>query len=139
MRTYNKNMNGSNWLVLAINLAIVVNCSAAEVAIGHFGSTNYGDWKLAGTAFNSGPAAGAQFAKLGIENARDHQAVSSQIDGEGRTGTLTSPEFKIAREYISFRISGGDYEHDTCVNLLINGKIIKSAVGWRSDRLVPAS
>ncbi|MGA2248175.1 MAG: glycoside hydrolase family 32 protein [Verrucomicrobiota bacterium] len=139
MRTFNKNTNGFNWLGLAIILAIVVNCSADELAIGHFGSTNYGDWKLAGTAFHSGPAAGAQLARLGIENARDNQAASSQIDGEGPTGTLTSPEFKIARKYISFRISGGDYEHDTCFNLLIHGKIVSSATGWRSDRLVPAS
>jgi sucrose-6-phosphate hydrolase SacC (GH32 family) len=59
--------------------------------------------------------------------------------GDGPTGTLTSPEFTIARNYISFLISGGDYERDTCVNLLINGEIVKSATGWRSNRLVPAS
>jgi len=131
--------NGFNLLVLAISLPFVVNCRADELAIGHFGSTNYGDWKLAGTAFNPGPVAGAQFAKLGIENARDNQIVSSEVAGDGPTGTLTSPEFKVARKYISFRISGGDYEHDTCINLLIHGQIVRSATGWRSDRLGPAS
>jgi sucrose-6-phosphate hydrolase SacC (GH32 family) len=139
MRTYNKNTNGFKWLVLAINLAIVVNCSADDLPIGHFGSADYGDWKPAGTAFKAGPAAGAQLAKLGIENARDNQVVSSEADGDGPTGTLTSPGFKIARKYISFRISGGDYEHDTCVNLLIGGTIVRSATGWRSNRLAPAS
>ena len=126
-------------LVFAASVAFLANCRANDLAIGHFGSDNYGNWKLTGTAFKSGPATGGQLAKLGIENARDNRVVSSGIDGDGPTGTLTSPEFKIARHYISFLISGGDYEHDTCVNLLINGKIAKSAIGWRSNHLVPAS
>jgi sucrose-6-phosphate hydrolase SacC (GH32 family) len=75
---------------------------------------------------------------LKIENAADNRVASSEIEGDGAIGTLISPEFKIARKYISFRISGGDYEHDTCLNLLINGKAVKSATGWRSNRLVPA-
>ncbi len=69
----------------------------------------------------------------------DNRVASSEIEGDGPTGTLTSPEFKIARKYISFRIGGGDYERDTCVNLLVDGKVVKSATGWRSDRLAPAS
>jgi sucrose-6-phosphate hydrolase SacC (GH32 family) len=112
---------------------------ADDLAIGHFGSTNYGDWKLTGTAFNLGPVSDGLLPKLEIENARDNRVASSEIEGDGPTGTLTSPEFKVARKYISFLISGGDYERDTCVNLLINGKIVKSAVGWRSNHLVPAS
>ncbi len=139
MRTCLRNTNSCKWIGLVVGLAIVVNCSAEDIAIGHFGNTDYGDWTVAGIAFNSGPAANSQFTKLGIENARDNQVASSGIDGDGPTGTLTSPECKIVRKYISFLISGGDYERDTCVNLLINGKIVKSATGWRSNRMVPAS
>ncbi len=120
-------------------ISLPSTANAGDIPIGQFGSTSYGDWTVTGTAFNSGPATNAQFDKLGIENTRDKQVASSAIDGDGPTGTLTSPKFKIARKYISFLISGGDYEHDTCVNLLINGKIVKSATGWRSNRLVPAS
>lgn len=139
MRTYMKNIYGFNFLALAVKLGFLVNCSADDLAIGRFGSTNYGDWKMTGTAFNSGPAADAQLAKLGIENARDNQVASSEVEGDRPVGTLTSPRFKIARKYISFLISGGDYEHDTCLNLLIHGKVVRSATGWRSNRLVPAS
>ena len=125
-------------LFVVVNLAILANCRADDLAIEHFGSTNYGGWTIAGTAFGSGPTSGAQLAQIGIGNARDNQVLSSEQDGDGPTGTLVSPEFKIARKYISFLISGGDYEHETCLNLLIDGKIVKSATGWRSDRLVPA-
>ena len=112
---------------------------AADLQIGHWGATNYGDWTVTGTAFASGPVSAEQGGQWGIENARDEAVVSSKGAGDGPVGTLTSPEFKIKRQYISFRISGGDYERDTCVNLLINGKVMRSATGWRSDRLVPAS
>jgi fructan beta-fructosidase len=125
-------------LALTLFLGLPANCCAEDLVIGHFGSTNYGDWMPTGTAFNSGPASDDVLPKLKIENARDHCVATSKMEGDGPTGTLTSPDFTIARKYISFLISGGDYEHDTCLNLLINGKIVKSATGWRSDRLVPA-
>jgi sucrose-6-phosphate hydrolase SacC (GH32 family) len=132
--------NYNFWLlVLTAHLAFLSQCSAGDLVIGNFSGTNYGDWKKTGTAFNLGPASGDLPAKLGIENSRDNTVTSSELEGDGSTGTLTSPEFKITRKYISFLISGGDFEHDTCINLIINGKIIKSAVGWRSDRLVPTS
>ena len=126
-------------LALTVGLGCPLNTPAADLNIGRFGETNYGDWTVTGTAFASGPAASDQCAQWGIENARDQAVVSSKAAGDAPTGTLTSPEFKIKRKYISFLISGGDYEHDTCVNLLINGKVTRSATGWRNDRLVPTS
>jgi fructan beta-fructosidase len=139
MRSCLKNAYGFGLLVLTTCLGFLGNCSAEDLGIGDFGKTNYADWKMTGTAFAPGPASGYLLAKLKIENSRDHVVASSEIEGDGPTGTLTSPEFKIARRYISFLIGGGNYEHDTCLNLLIKGKIERSATGWRSHRLVPAS
>lgn len=139
MRNYFKKIKGFNLLLLATYAALTLESKAGDLPIGQFQNTNFGDWEAAGTAFNSGPAADTLLLSLGIENARDNSVASSKVKGDGATGTLTSPSFKIARKYISFLISGGDYERDTCLNLVINGKIVKSATGWRSDRLVPAS
>jgi len=139
MRTRLINKCGKLAVLVAVNLAWLVNCGAKDLLIGNFGSGNYQDWQVTGTAFNAGPASGELLAKLGIENSRDNRVISSEREGDGPMGTLTSPEFKIKRKYIAFLISGGDYEHDTCLNLLIDGKIVRSAIGWRSDRLVPAS
>ncbi len=117
---------------------------AANLPVGHLGPVDYGDWKAAGTAFLHGPAFGDEWlGKLEIENAGDDAVFSSEKVSAGQDdqpqGTLTSPKFKIARKYISFRIGGGDYERDTCINLVVDGKIVRSATGWRSDRLVPTS
>jgi fructan beta-fructosidase len=98
----------------------------------------FSQWKAAGTAFQKRLASGDLLKTLEIENATGPVA-TSELDGDGPTGTLTSPEFKIERRFISFRIAGGNYEIHTCLNLLVNGKIVKSATGWRSDRLMPSS
>src|SRR6185503_10339656 len=139
MRGWLKKIGAFSLLALATFLALIVNCAADDLPIGHFTNTNYGDWKITGTAFNPGPAAGPLLAKLEIENGRDTQIASSEIEGGRPIGTLTSPEFEIARKFLSFRIGGGDYEHHTCINLLVRGKVVRSATGWKSDRLTPAS
>ena len=127
-------------LLALLTCLIVPGASGAgDLVIGDFHGTNYGSWKTTGTAFNPGPAGEGLFAKLRIENSPDKAVASSGIEGDGPTGTLTSPEFTIARKYISFYIAGGDWEHDTCLNLIIEGKVVSSATGWNSDRLVPAS
>ncbi len=112
---------------------------AEDVPIGHFGGADYGDWKATGTAFQKGPATGDLLTKLEIETAAGVGVASSEIEGDQPIGTLTSPDFKVSKKYISFCIGGGGYEIHTCLNLLINGKVVRSATGWKSDRLVPAS
>ena len=130
-------------IILVILLSSLVPAGAKDLPIGHFGNGDYGDWQTTGTAFKFGPAGGDWLPKLDIENADGNLVASSEKVATGQDdqpqGTLTSPMFKIARKYISFRIGGGDYEHDTCISLLVDGNIVRSATGWRSDRLVPTS
>jgi fructan beta-fructosidase len=139
MTTFSRKIRAFSGLVLAVPLGLLASGGAEDLVIGSFRGPSYGDWKATGKAFNPGPASGALLTRLEIENAPTDAVASSEIEGDGPTGTLTSPDFEIARKYISFRIGGGDYERDTCLNLLVNGKVVRSATGWRSDRLVPAS
>ncbi|HEY5912913.1 MAG TPA: glycoside hydrolase family 32 protein [Verrucomicrobiae bacterium] len=127
------------FLILAANLVSPVSGAAGDLVIGDFRGTNYGSWTMTGAAFKPGPAVGDLLPKLEIENSPDGAVASSEIEGDAPTGTLTSPPFKIGRKYISFLIGGGDYERHTCLNLLVGGRVVRSATGWRSDRLVPAS
>jgi sucrose-6-phosphate hydrolase SacC (GH32 family) len=131
-------------VTLVLSLVFAGAALAQDLPIGHFGKDSYGDWKATGTAFQYGPALGEEWMRrLEIENDRGQPVISSEKVADGQSdqaeGTLTSPSFKIARRFIAFRIAGGDYEHFTCLNLLVDGKIIRSATGWRSDRLVAAS
>ena len=110
-----------------------------DLILADFESEDYGAWESTGTCFTDGPARGGQLATLEIEGALGHGVASSELQGDGPKGTLTSPEFKLERGYLAFRIAGGDYEHHTCLNLLVDGEVVRSATGWRSDRLAPAS
>jgi sucrose-6-phosphate hydrolase SacC (GH32 family) len=133
---------GKRVLIGALTVGIaglLQTLGADDVPIGRFEPASFGNWKATGTAFGSGPVSGAALTRLGIENSSGAAVATSKVDGDKPTGTLTSPPFRIEKPYIAFRISGGDYERDTCLNLLLNGTIAKSATGWRSDRLVPTS
>lgn len=125
---------------LAIFAVAAASAAAADIPVGVFKGTTYDGWTVTGEAFRPGPVREEKLLKtLEIENAPEGAGVAcSEIDGDGPQGTLTSPEFKIERKYIEFTVAGGNYERHTCVNLLVGGKIVRSATGWRSDRLTPA-
>jgi len=127
-------------LLVATGLWHAPGSLAQDIPISSFTATSYGNWIATGTAFKKGPAADEALQKqLEIENARGAIVASSEIEGDGPQGTLTSPPFEISRKYLSFRIAGGNYELSTCLNLLVEGKIVRSATGWRSDRLEASS
>ncbi|MDB6077584.1 MAG: hypothetical protein JWO82_1331, partial [Akkermansiaceae bacterium] len=109
-----------------------------DLAVGDFDGPTFGDWISTGTAFSLGPATGSELAQLEITHA-DGGVASSEKQDDGPTGTLTSPVFRISRRYLAYRIGGGDYEHDACLNLLVDGQVVKSATGRTSDNLIEAS
>jgi sucrose-6-phosphate hydrolase SacC (GH32 family) len=129
----------SRSLLLTALLLSPLSARGNEIPIGNITTASYGDWSKTGTAFDRGPATGALLPKLEIENAGDAPVISSEIEDDGPTGTLTSPEFTISLPFISYRIGGGDYERHACINLLIDGKIVRSATGRNTDRLAPGS
>jgi len=100
---------------------------------------SYGEWVTSGDAFKPGPATSDLLVPLQIVGARSASVICSEISGDQPQGTLASPEFKIERDYISFLIAGGDYERSTCLDLVVDGKVVRSATGRRSDVLSPQS
>ncbi|MCW1884363.1 glycoside hydrolase family 32 protein [Luteolibacter flavescens] len=103
------------------------------------GIAGFTDWKKSGTAFEKSPATGDLIETLEIRNAPDGPVATSEIDGDGPRGFLSSPAFTIDRNFIAFSICGGDYEKHCCMNLIVDGKIVRSATGRNHDRLTPAS
>ena len=139
MRSTLRNTCACNLLVLALSLALLAKCGADNLKIGDFRGTNYGDWQSTGTAFNSGPAAGDLLAQLEIENALVTRWPAAKWKAIGPRERSPRRSSRSRGGISAFRIGGGDYERHTCLNLLIDGRVVRSATGWRSDRLAPVS
>jgi sucrose-6-phosphate hydrolase SacC (GH32 family) len=101
----------------------------ADLVIADFEREHYGNWKITGEAFGPGPARGALPGQMQVSGYQGERLVNSFFKGDGATGTLTSPPFKIEREFISFLIGGGKDPDKTCMNLLVDGRLVRTATG----------
>jgi fructan beta-fructosidase len=116
----------------------------ADIVFADFEGTDYGDWKVTGTAFGKGPAKGTLPNQMPVTGYKGKGLVNSFHGGDASTGTLTSPEFTIRRKYISFLIGGGHHPGKTCIDLVVDGKVVRTATGPNkkpggTEHLDPAS
>jgi fructan beta-fructosidase len=102
---------------------------AQDLVIADFESADYGDWKVTGAAFGTGPAQGTLHNQMTVSGFQGHGLVNSFNGGDAAIGRLTSPAFKIERKYVQFLIGGGGWDGKTCLNLLLNGKVVRTATG----------
>ena len=100
-----------------------------DIVVADFEGRNYGDWKTTGTAFGPAPAQGTLPGQMPVSGYRGHGLVNSYFGGDSAAGTLTSPKFVLTRRYLNFLIGGGKHAGKTCINLLVNGKIVRTATG----------
>ncbi|MFZ2642507.1 MAG: glycoside hydrolase family 32 protein [Verrucomicrobiia bacterium] len=115
--------------LLAVTLAMLSARAADDVILADFEGKDYGNWKTTGEAFGIGPAQGTLPRQMKVSGYLGHGLVNSFHGGDKPTGTLTSPEFKIERRYVRFLIGGGGWPDKTCMNLLVDGKVVRSATG----------
>ena len=100
-----------------------------DIVLADFEGRNYGNWKTSGESFGPGPAQGTLPHQMTVSGYRGHGLVNSFYGGDKSTGTLTSPDFKIERRFITFLIGGGGWEGKTCMNLLVDGRVARTATG----------
>ncbi len=105
-------------------------CSAADdILIADFEGADYGDWTVEGEAFGPGPAKGTLPRQMRVSGYEGEGLVNSFFKGDGTTGRLLSPEFTIQRTYLKFLVGGGQHPGKTCMNLLADGKAVRTATG----------
>ena len=103
--------------------------AADDILINDFEAADYGGWKVEGEAFGKAPAKGTLSGQMHVSGFEGKGLVNTFLGGDGPTGTLTSPEFPIERDYIKFLIGGGGHQGKTCMNLLIDGEVVRTAAG----------
>jgi non-lysosomal glucosylceramidase len=115
-----------------------------EIVIDDFQKETYAGWDVEGTAFGSGPILKSAIPGYqgdvggpGKRVVNSHAAAPGSSVGEKdqHTGKLTSRPFTIQRKCLSFWIGGGNNPGKTCVNLLVDGKVVSTATGRNDNRM----
>ncbi len=109
--------------------------AAEDVVFADFESNDYGTWQATGEAFGTGPARGTLAGQQQVSGFLGQGLVNTFLNGDGTTGALTSPPFKIEHPYINFLIGGGKHAGGTALNLLLDGKIVRTATGDAAEPL----
>jgi fructan beta-fructosidase len=118
-------------LVLVLGLS-TTGVALEDLVIADFESEDWGEWEVTGTAFGPGPAKGTLPRQMHVSGYLGQRLVNSYHDGDGSIGTLTSPEFKIERKFITFYVGGGAFAGRTCVNLIVDKRIVRTVTGQNS-------
>lgn len=100
-----------------------------QILIADFEQEGYGDWKVTGEAFGPGPATGTLPGQMQVDGYQGQGLVNSFYGGDDSEGEMISPPFRIQRDYINFLVGGGRHPDETCVQLLINGEVVRSTTG----------
>jgi hypothetical protein len=109
--------------------------AAGDILIADFEGKDYGAWKATGTAFSKAPARGTIGNQQTVSGFLGKGLVNTFLKGDSSKGTLTSPEFKIERNYINFLVGGGSHAGKTCVDLIVGGKVVRTAGGIDNEKL----
>ncbi len=115
-----------------------------DVVFEDWDNENYDGWKVEGTAFGAGPIPKTAIPEYqGDVGGDTERVVNSHAAAPGgnvggkdaETGKLTSRPFTIERRFIKFWIGGGNHEGKTCLNLVVDGKVVCTATGQADNRM----
>ena len=115
-----------------------------DIAFDDFERDKYEGWTTEGTAFGDGPVDRKDIPDYqGDVGGEGRRVVNSHASAPGgdvaekdsRVGTLTSAAFKIERHFIQFFVGGGAHKDRTCVNLIVDDKVVASATGRSDNRM----
>ncbi len=120
----------------------------ADIVLEDWKQEKYAGWKVEGTAFGGGPIKKSELPKYqGDVGGDTDRVVNSHATAPGNdtatkddaTGQLTSKEFTIERRFVTFWIGGGNHAGKTCLNLLVDGKVVRTATGANDNHMTQHS
>lgn len=120
-----------------INVDQITFSDPQEVTFADFeGSGNFESlgWTATGDFVGASPAAGTLNGQNPVSGFKGSRLVNTFLNVDATTGTL-SKNFKITKKSISFLIGGGNIPDQECINLKVNGQVVRTATGANSEDL----
>jgi sucrose-6-phosphate hydrolase SacC (GH32 family) len=127
--------DGTRFVADASDTVDAVTPPPGELIADFEGGTLPAGWRVAGTAFGSGPVSGALEGQTYVSGQLGRGLMNSFHGGDAATGTLTSPPFTITRRYLSFLIGGGSGSRTGLELLVGNQVVVQRAAGDDSETL----
>ncbi|MEI6140914.1 MAG: GH116 family glycosyl hydrolase, partial [Mariniphaga sp.] len=106
--------------------------------------SDYTDWTTEGTAFGNGPIRKTDIPSYQGDVGGDTERVvnshatapgASTQDRDKAKGKLISNLFTIDRNYINFWIGGGSRKGQTCINLIVDNKVVHTKTGQDNNQM----
>jgi fructan beta-fructosidase len=82
--------------------------AADDIIVADFEKDTYEGWTVTGDAFGPGPAKGTLPGQMQVDGYQGEGLVNSFFNGDNSVGSLTSPQFRVERKFISFLIGGDE-------------------------------
>ena len=92
-------------------------------------------WEIVGEAFGTQPSAGTVPGQHPVLGFQGKGLVNGFEKGDGPTGRMTSPEFKITKPWVNFLIGGGEHSRNLAATLIVNGELVRSATGRKTEEM----
>jgi hypothetical protein len=132
--------SGTLALLPAAADAAAAGDTTADLLVCEFEFPNWraAGWTVSGPAFGIGPSVGAIGRQRPVAGFLGRRFAGSHLGaGEAPRGSVASPAFTIRRPYVNLLVGAGGWPGRTCVNLLVDGQIVRTAAGDSiSERLV---
>jgi len=115
---------------------------SADIRFAHFEDGTYGKWATTGTAFGDRPNTQQTIAKTQgdvkaegkfFANSHSQLEKNKTSHSDQPQGTLVSPTFTIKHKFIRLRVGGGAHAKLTCINLVIENRVVASVTGQNSN------
>lgn len=107
-----------------------------EVVFEDFENGTYTNWQVEGDAFEIPRNRTNVYYPLSANGFNgEYFAFSFGRTHDKKQGKLTSNTFAINHDYISLLVGGGNHPRLTCVNLLVNDSVVRSATGNNDGNL----
>jgi len=95
---------------------------------------------VAGPAFTGQPSKGTASGQQTVSGYKGKGLVNTfDPSSDAALGTLTSPAFELKNDYIHFLVGGGRQPGKTCVQLVVDDKVVRSTTGENSETLAWAA
>ncbi len=118
----------------------IIPTTPGDIVFADFERGNYDGWTIQGNCLGFQPATGATF-RGAVQGFKGHGYLCSfhpKLAGAA-TGSATSREFTIQKRFINFLIGGGQIPGQVCLNLTVEGTVLKSQTGNDRRTLEPVS